>query len=157
MDADAAVERFAGPDDHDLGVAPVPAEEAMQGGGGEVAEYRVEAARLDRGQEPALARRVRVPDGVDAAVEPMESARPRTRVDLSDRQSTATQVGDADDAPLLCGKSGDMSVRGHARTLAEKSYRDNTRLCRICVVCAARGERLALRGWQTGLPESGSG
>jgi hypothetical protein len=74
VDADAGVAAGAGRVDGDLGVAVVPRAQAVDRGGGEVAEDGGRAAGLHGGEEAAVTGRVGAADGVDAAMEWVERA-----------------------------------------------------------------------------------
>jgi hypothetical protein len=74
VDAQARVRTRRRAEHGDLGIALLPRQEAPERRRRVVAEHRAGAARLDRGEEAALEREVRVADGVDAAVDRVEAA-----------------------------------------------------------------------------------
>ena len=113
VDADACVASLGG--DRDLRVAIVPAHEAVQGGGREVAEVRGGAAGLHGGQERALQCEFGVAHGVNPAVKGVEMPAAYARFDRVATQAARAQFIERQHAPLLCREPRNQDIRsiGH--------------------------------------------
>jgi hypothetical protein len=99
VDADADVAPVV--ERRQLGIAVIPGEEAVDGRSREVAEDGGRAARLDGGEEAAVAGRVGMADGVHAAMESVEVALRDPDLDRAMGQTAGIEeVIDRDDTPL---------------------------------------------------------
>ena len=80
-------------------------------GGGAVAQQRTLAAGEHGREPPPLARELAMPDRVHATVDPVQPPVADAKGDGAASKAGCGEVGEADDAVLLCGKRGDASVR----------------------------------------------
>jgi hypothetical protein len=144
------------PEDRHLGVAIVPAHEAPEGRGREVAQHGAGTARLHRGQEATLERDIRVPDGVHGPMDRMQPAVANADADRVAREPAVAQLVEREHAPLLGGPAGDLHVgpAGDCHVLPARSrHIDPARDRRINPSVDFVGLRLTestLGGWELG-------
>ena len=101
----------------DLGVAMVPADEAVEGRGGVVAEDGVWAAGLDGGEEAAFQWNVGVARGVDPAVKGVELTVPHPDGDRIEGEPASAQFVRREHAPLARGELGDPDIGPSGRLI----------------------------------------
>ena len=94
----------------DFGVAVVPADEAVEGRGGVVADHGVRPAGLDGREEAAFEWDVAVARGVDPAVKGVEPAVPYPDGDRIEGEPAGAQLVGRQHAPLTRGELGDPDI-----------------------------------------------
>jgi len=110
VDAQAVLHAGAGPAHGHLRIAVVPPHEAKESRRRVVAQHRPRPARLHGCHEASLERRVRVPDRVDAAIEPVQSAVARPHEHRLPVEPARDELGERQHAPLRRGPPGNPQI-----------------------------------------------